>query len=350
MLRELSRPAEISVDEYRVNLDIYNGPLDLLLYLIRREEVDIHDIPIARITEQYVSYVEMLSKLDPNISGEFLVLAATLMEIKTRILLPAPEAIEGEEEGLEIDPRADLIRQLLQYKAFKDAAGDLQRAADVQSLKFPRKPGKLEADEGEKDRDLEDVQIWDLFDAFRNVMESIGQGPGQHEVIHDDTPLELYREDLLDRLQRDGPLMFGQIFEGKGKRAEIIGLFLAMLELMKMRAVQAFQDDGEGDIRIELNPNPPTIEQLEAELAQAKARQTKAHEQAEKNQANQTNKTPDEDFSDDDFLDDDDEDFDEDFLDDDDFDEEDSTKPQPGQYISESEDDDDDDDDDDDEK
>jgi len=347
MLRELSRPAEISVDEYRVNLDIYNGPLDLLLYLIRREEVDIHDIPIARITEQYVSYVEMLSKLDPNISGEFLVLAATLMEIKTRILLPAPEAIEGEEEGLEIDPRADLIRQLLQYKAFKDAAGDLQRAADVQSLKFPRKPGKLEADEGEKDRDLEDVQIWDLFDAFRNVMESIGQGPGQHEVIHDDTPLELYREDLLDRLQRDGPLMFGQIFEGKGKRAEIIGLFLAMLELMKMRAVQAFQDDGVGDIRIELNPNPPTIEQLEAELAQAKTRQTKAREQAEKNQANQENKTPNEDFDDEDLLDN--EDFlNDDFLDNDDdknLNEEGSAKPQPGQYISETVDENDDDDD-----
>jgi segregation and condensation protein A len=339
------------MNEYRVNLDIYHGPLDLLLYLIRREEVDIHDIPIARITEQYVRYVEMLTKLDPNISGEFLVLAATLMEIKTRILLPVSEDVENEDDGLDIDPRADLIRQLLQYKAFKDAAGDLQQAAETQALKFPRRPGKLDTGEDEKDRDLEDVQIWDIFDAFRNVMDAIGQGAGHHEVIYDDTPMELYREDLLDRLERDGPVIFDKIFEGKGKRTEIIGIFLAMLELMKMRTILTFQDEDSGDIRIELNPDPPTIEQLEAELAQAKARQARAHELAEKD-----GDRKDHDFSDHEFVGENDELFegDNDDLDSEDFDmdnnshdenEEDDlndgcpTKPQPGQYISESADD-----------
>jgi len=103
-------------EEYRVSLDNYSGPMDLLLYLIRREEVDIHDIPLARIIDQYIQYVELLQELDPNAAGEFLVLAATLMEVKTRMLLPTPEAIDGDEEGPGIDPRADLIRQLLEYK------------------------------------------------------------------------------------------------------------------------------------------------------------------------------------------------------------------------------------------
>lgn len=262
------------MSEYRVNLDIYNGPLDLLLYLIRREEVDIHDISIARITEQYVKYVEMLQKLDPNLAGEFLVLASTLMEIKTQILLPTAESEDGENEGLEIDPRTDLIRQLLQYKAFKDTAQELQQSAEIQSLKFPRKPGGIDFSEGDQPgRDMEDLQIWDLFDAFRSVMDSIGQMGKYHEVIYDDTPLELYKEDLLDRLQRDGNLSFGQIFEGRGQRAEMIGLFLAMLELMKLRMLRAFQDDNFLDIQIELNPNPPTVEELEAEMAAIKQQQ-----------------------------------------------------------------------------
>jgi len=122
-------------EDYRVHLDVYNGPLDLLLYLIRRDELDIHDIPIARITEQYNHYVELIKSLDPNLAGDFLVLAATLMEIKTRMLLPAvPEGAEDEEEEFGIDPRSELIRQLLEYKKFKDAAGDLLAAAQLQAM------------------------------------------------------------------------------------------------------------------------------------------------------------------------------------------------------------------------
>ncbi|GAG49290.1 unnamed protein product, partial [marine sediment metagenome] len=119
--------------EYRVDLDVYSGPLDLLLYLIRREELDIHDIPIARITEQYIQYVDVLNALDPDLAGEFLVMAAMLMEIKTRILLPTPPPEEGGEDGLQIDPRAELVRQLLEYKAFKDASGELAGAAADQA-------------------------------------------------------------------------------------------------------------------------------------------------------------------------------------------------------------------------
>jgi len=240
---------------YRVNLEIYKGPLDLLLYLIRREEVDIYDIPIARITEQYVKYVELLRQLDCNLAGEFLVLAASLMEIKTRMLLPTPPAEEVTAEQLQIDPRAELVRQLLEYKAFKDAAGDLREAAEMQALRFGRQVAPP-ADE-QRQLDLESVQVWDLLDAFSRLMEAVGARPGAHEVIYDDTPVELHAADILDRLQRDGPLTFRRIFEGRSGLGELLGLFLALLELVRLRKVFASQDRDFGEIHVHLNPNPP---------------------------------------------------------------------------------------------
>jgi segregation and condensation protein A len=248
--------------EYRVNLDMYNGPLDLLLFLIRRDEVDIHDIPIVRITEQYLEYVDMLQALDPNLAGDFLVMAATLIEIKSRMLLPAEEALGGEDDELGIDPRADLVRQLLQYKAFKDAAGDLVTAAELQALKFARQPGRVNLS-GEKDMDLEEVQIWDLFDAFRGVMDAIGKRPQNHEVIYDDTPVELHAEDILDRLRRDGAMSFEKIFEGRTRRTEVIGLFLAMLELIRLQKIFVVQGKNFGQIDVHLNPNPPEEREVE---------------------------------------------------------------------------------------
>jgi len=241
------------MNDYRVNLDVYNGPLDLLLYLIRREEVDIYDIPIARVTEQYVAYVQMLDSLNANLAGEFLVMAATLMEIKTRMLLPTPSAEEGDASDLEIDPRAELVRQLLEYKAFKDAAGDLRGAAETQARRFPRHPVLPEA--GEAELDLEDVQIWDLLEAFNGILEAIGADKPTHQVIYDDTPIELHAEDILDRLRREGPLTFRDIFEGRTTRAEVLGLFLAILELVRLKKVLARQDRNFGEIRIERNPD-----------------------------------------------------------------------------------------------
>ncbi|MBN1555937.1 MAG: segregation/condensation protein A [Phycisphaerae bacterium] len=254
--------------EYRVNLEMYNGPLDLLLYLIRRDEVDIHDIPIVSITEQYLAYVDMLQALDPNLAGEFLVMAATLIEIKSRVLLPASEVPEGEDDGFDIDPRADLVRQLLQYKAFKDAAGDLKAAGELQALKFVRNPGRIHLGD-EKDVDLEEVQIWDLFDAFRNVMDAIGKRPQNHEVIYDDTPVELHAEDILDRLHRDGTMSFEKIFEGREQRSEVIGLFLAVLELIRLQKIFVVQGANFGQIDVHLNPNPPAERDVEHLFARA---------------------------------------------------------------------------------
>ena len=249
-------------EDYRVNLDVYNGPLDLLLYLIRREEVDIYDIPIARITEQYVQYVELIKQVDVNLVGDFLVMAATLMEIKTRMLLPAaPEGEEGDDE-FTLDPRGELVRQLLEYKRFKDAAGDLQSAASMQAMQHARHP--VVPDFGGDDVDLEDVQVWDLMDAFGKVLTAIGQDQAFHEVIYDDTPIELYELDICDRLERDGSMTFGKIFEGAANRGQLVGLFMALLELIRLQKIKARQQALFGEIHIELNPNPPSLEELAA--------------------------------------------------------------------------------------
>jgi len=243
------------MEDYRVNLEVYNGPLDLLLYLIRRDEVDIYDIPIARITEQYLQYVELLKQLDPNLAGEFLVMAATLIEIKTRLMLPTAPPEEVSQDELTIDPRAELVRQLLEYKSFKDAAGDLREAYDTRSRKFARKAPAGKADQAEVD--IEDVQIWDLLDAFSGLLAAIGADGSFEQIIYDDTPLELHITDIVDRLQREGPLTFARIFEGRTGRAEVVGLFLALLELIRRGEVLARQNENFTDIHLHLNPDRP---------------------------------------------------------------------------------------------
>ena len=250
------------MNDYRVNLDNYNGPLDLLLYLIRRDELDIYDIPISRITQQYLQYVGMIQQLDPNLAGEFLVLATTLMEIKTRMLLPSAPDEAGTPQSLEIDPRTELVRQLLQYKAFKDAAADLAGAATEQSQRFARKPPEL-AQVDPTELDMEDVQLWDLLAAFSRIMEAIGHRPTHHEVIYDDTPVELHAADIVDRLGREGPMTFERIFEGRTSRSEVVGLFLALLELVRQRRIQAQQDGNFGRILVVLAPQGPQEAQAE---------------------------------------------------------------------------------------
>jgi segregation and condensation protein A len=245
--------------DYRVNLDIYNGPLDLLLYLIRREEVDIYDIPISRITQQFLEQVEVLKAIDPNLAGDFLVMAATLMEIKTRMLLPTPTTEGEEDDGELLDPRSELVRQLLEYKAFKDAADDLFGAAREQAMRYPRQPGKIDLDD---EADLENLQVWDLMKSFSRLLASIGQDRAFHEVIYDDTPVELHEADILDRLRTDGALSLSQIFQGRVSRGELVGLFLALLHLVARKQVFIRQQTAFGDVDIELNPDPPDPEAM----------------------------------------------------------------------------------------
>jgi segregation and condensation protein A len=230
--------------DYRVNLDIFAGPLDLLLYLVRKEEVDIYDIPLAKITNQYLQYVEILKQFDVDLAGDFLVMAATLMEIKSAMLLPKaePEAMTADEAA---DPRAELIRQLLEYKKFKDAANLLGAAAEQQKERFGRPASLIDRlePEAEPELDMDQVSVWDLLEAFDTICKAIGTTTYTGH-IKDDTPIDLYQIEILHRLQTEGPLTFERIFELKPNRLVMVGRFLAMLELIRDKLVWAEQGDG----------------------------------------------------------------------------------------------------------
>ncbi len=235
---------------YRVNLDVFAGPLDLLLFLIRKDEVDIYDIPIAKITEQYIRYIEMLKSLDIDLAGDFLVMAATLMQIKSAMLLPKaePDSIDAEDFD---DPRAELIYQLLEYKKFKDAANLLDACAQEQKQRLSR-PGVIIdrlKDSNEPEVDLDQVSIWDLLGAFDTILQATGAS-FDISHIHDDTPIDLYQIEMLHRLQTEGAMPFGRIFEGRGNQLVMIGLFLALLELIRNGLVGVEQAESDGPIHI----------------------------------------------------------------------------------------------------
>jgi len=251
--------------EYRVELDVYNGPLDLLLYLIKRDELDIYDIPLARITDSYMQYVNMLKELskeqglDINVAGDFLVMAATLMEIKSAMLLPkAPASENGESSAVAelSDPRYELVQKLLEYKRFKDAAMALQRQQELHQQRFPRIPASRDQKSNEPPPvDLEEVQVWDLLTAFTSLMKELGtRKPRYHEVIYDDTPIDLHAADIEDRLNREGRLSLRLLLEGRKSRSEMIGVFLALLELIREKKILVQQEDDSVDITIDPAP------------------------------------------------------------------------------------------------
>ncbi|MCX5632552.1 MAG: segregation/condensation protein A [Phycisphaerae bacterium] len=228
------------MSEYRINLDIFSGPLDLLLYLVRKEEVDIYDISISRITEEYIRYVEMIKMLDVELAGEFLVMAATLMEIKSAMLLPADELNALAEE--QDDPRAELIRQLLEYKKFKDAANMLKISAESQEQKFPRSDNIIAGlkSDTEPELDIDQLSIWDILNAFDSIIKATG---GMMDISHiaDDTPIDLYQIEILHRLQTEGAMSFARIFQGRKNKLVMVGLFLAVLELVREKLITAEQ-------------------------------------------------------------------------------------------------------------
>jgi len=249
--------ASAATGDYRIRLGAYAGPMDLLLYLVKRHEIDLHDIPMAKLTEQYLEHLEVIKQIDVESAGEFLVMAATLVEVKSRMIIPASQRDdEGEDPTRDIpdepeaDPRFELVQQLLAYKAYKDAAYSLEDRATEWENRFPvkakagQRPPEPEKPE-EKALDLEDVNVFDLTEAFSQILESVGH-LGDHAVTYDDTPISLHAEDIHDRLKRDAPaagLSLAEIFEGRGNRSEMIGLFLATLELVRQHLVTVKADD-----------------------------------------------------------------------------------------------------------
>ena len=259
--------------DYRVNLDIFAGPLDLLLYLVRKEEVDIYDISIAKITDQYIHYIEMLKSLDIDLAGDFLVMAATLMQIKSAMLLPKaePESALLGEEGL-ADPRAELIRQLLEYKKFKDAANLLNAAADEQKERFPRPSTIVERlkPNAQPEIDIEQVSIWDLLEAFDSICKATGT-IGDISRIKDDTPIDLYQIEILHRLQTEGPMTFERLFESRTNRFVMIGLFLALLELIREKLIWAKQQTSSSSIYLRPLTDEPAEQAVQKAIIAAEA-------------------------------------------------------------------------------
>jgi segregation and condensation protein A len=224
-----------------VNIDIFAGPLDLLLYLVRTEEVDIYDIPIARITDQYVKYIDFLKRLDVDLAGDFLVMAATLMEIKSAMLLPRPEPGQAGYEDI-TDPREQLVRQLLEYKRFKDAANLLADSAEQRKEHFTRPDSVIAGlkSDDQPEVDIDQLSIWALLEAFDALMQATGHMP-KFDHIKDDTPIDLYQIEILHSLQTEGPMTFQNIFAGRTNRLVIVGLFLALLELIRLHLIRVKQ-------------------------------------------------------------------------------------------------------------
>ena len=234
--------------EYSVKFEVFEGPLDLLLYLIRKEEVDIYEVNLTRLATQFIEYIETMRLLDLEVAGEFLVMAATLMYIKSKELLPVDQQVQtdGEDEGE--DPRWELIRQLVEYKKFKDAAGQLASLEARQEHIFPRLPGKLEF-EVETPRGPE-ASIFDLLNAVNQVLQRFGTRGDQRDIFEDKWTVSEKIEFLMRMVGERMRLKFSELFEGVTSRTEVVVTFLALLELIRLKQIAAVQFEPFGEIEI----------------------------------------------------------------------------------------------------
>ena len=235
--------------EYKVKFEVFEGPLDLLLYLIKKEEVDIYEINLTRLATQFIEYIEVMRMLDLDIAGEFLVMASTLMYIKSRELLPIDQqvAVEGEEEGE--DPRWELIRQLVEYKKFKDAAAQLQDMEARQENIYPRLPAKPEFDPAEALAKAH-ASIFDLINAVNVVLKRINQREDLRDIFEDKWTVSEKIEQLLRALVERPRLNFSALFAGATSRSEVVVTFLALLELIRLKQLVATQGEHFGEIEI----------------------------------------------------------------------------------------------------
>jgi len=235
--------------DFRVNLEIFRGPLDLLLYLVRRHEVEITEIPIAPITQQFLEYLEVLQELDVDGGGDFLDMASTLIEIKSRMVLPRGDEVE---DALE-DPRHELVQRLLEYKKFRDAASMLEERGRSWQQRFPRLATDLPPRQRNlADQEIQEVELWDLVSAFaRIVRDNAAVQPSN--IVYDDTPIHVYMQRIHEKLQERGRLALSEVFQsgqpGQHKSA-LVGMFLAVLELVRHYHIRAEQNDLFGEIWI----------------------------------------------------------------------------------------------------
>ena len=233
--------------DYKVKLEIFEGPLDLLLYLIKRDELDIYDISIERITRQYLEYLQAFKELNIDVAGEFIVMAANLLYIKSRSLLPVDQQ-PPEEEAEEDDPRWELIRQLIEYKKFKEAAAQLHDRALEQENTFVR--GGISTSEGVRPLFLGEVGIFQLINAFQNVIKRVEAREELQQIFGENYTVSDKIETILARVSEGGALKFSELFAEMASRVEIVVTFLALLELIRLKQVRAIQPGQFGEIEI----------------------------------------------------------------------------------------------------
>jgi segregation and condensation protein A len=237
------------MSEYKVKFEVFEGPLDLLLYLIKKEEVDIYEVNLTKLATQFIEYIEMMREFDLEIAGEFLVMASTLMYIKSRELLPLDQRVEGEEQEEGEDPRWELIRQLVAYKKFKDAAAQLHVLEARQEGIFPRVPGKFEF-ESDKPAPRPDVSIFDLLNAVNGVLKRFGTREGLRDIFEDKWTVSEKIEQLVAIIRQRGRVMFSALFADTTSRSEVVCTFLALLELIRLRQLVCTQPAPFGEIQI----------------------------------------------------------------------------------------------------
>ena len=232
--------------DFRVDLNIFRGPMDLLLYLVRKHEVEITDIPIAAITDQYLNYLAVLEELDISAVGDFVALASLLIEIKSQQVLPRSDEVEGELE----DPRQELVRRLLEYKKYRDAASILEE----RSRGWQQHYARLSTDLPRHERDvagepIQEVELWDLVSAFGRIMRESEAGRPS-SIVYDDTPIHVYMSRIHARLQEAGRLSFSDLFDRSMHKSKLVGIFLAVLELVRHHHIRVEQNTLFGEIWI----------------------------------------------------------------------------------------------------
>ena len=254
--------------EYKVQFDIYEGPLDLLLYLVRKQEVDIYQVNLARLAADFIKHIEQMHEWDIAIAGEFLVMAATLMHIKSRELLPKEKQDQSQDDDETEDPRWELIRQLVEYKKFKDAAGRLQHCETTQKNIFPRNPGKTELPPIETGAPSPQATVFDLLQAVNAILaRAQKQEAGTRDIHADRFTVGEKIQFIRDTMLQKKTIRFTELFTGARSRPEIVCTFLAMLELIRLHIIQAVQPEPFGEIELERQDDPETPGRRETETS-----------------------------------------------------------------------------------
>ena len=254
-MHDVHEDFESSPDAYQVKLDAFEGPLDLLLYLIRKSELNIYDIPISLITEQYLHYIELMQELNLDVAGEFLVMASTLIHIKSRMLLPRPET-SLDDDGTEEDPREALVRRLLEHQKFRAAAEQLREREMLRAAQYGRPDERVAQAAGEDYEPELEVDLFSLMAAFRGVLERASRRPPM-VIPPEQISIEARMSQLLARLSETDACGFEELFaDGDGSRPFMIVTFLALLEMIRLKLVRVFQPAGTGAIRVYKRARP----------------------------------------------------------------------------------------------